>query len=1121
MDIPLLHKPKPNNTFIDYENTCTKYDANTIYNYATQLAYYFKHTLKIKERSSVVLIFESGITNLITFIACIMANLIPVVLCPNNILKIKAIIKECSPQYAFISSKINDLLSNKIENLFTLSNLDERFNTCINLINDYKGIIKIDMNNTLKLYSYYKQAIEGDNNMPKPGIFNPKQKMKWDAWNKLQDTSTQEAKTQYCAMAQKLLNKHALLQNILAIPQQVIDTVNLNPNESYFIKHDYPVKNMNEICFFQYSSGSTSNPKGVKITHANIQHNLNELVKITKNKKYLDNPTSISWLPHYHDMGLIGGYLSKYYISLLMSGQSIYCMSPHYFLQNVQDIYTNLFTQVCSVEMPNFAMNYLHDNIQLDDSLDLSNINLVWCGSEKINRQVQEKFVEKFQKNKFNPGAIINCYGLAENTLIVSHGSYMDKIVNDTISVGKTIDGTDYVIINEETNEYCQENTTGMVYLTGPSCTHGYLNQSLNQQSFVNINNVIYYRTGDLGFMSEGLLYIQGRDCEKIIINGKNMYPEDIEQSLLSLRNILLQNVVTFGINNGITEKVVIVIEGSPNMKPDFNIIKINLLRTFGFNVYNIVFVPLGTIPKTSSSKKMRTKIKQMYLDKQLTILDQYRNLSDDIDNTHLYQEIIEDFNIFSEVDYEISKNSTLIELGMDSMTYSMYAQKIEARNKKDVYFDMAVCNDVTLEQFYELLLFVYDKTDKVDPIFLKEKGVYLSDELKKTLIKDSQITEDELPKYTTIGKKMAHNPDTILLTGATGYLGIYMLYEFLSRTNSIIVCLIRATDNNHAFQRIKNKLKEQNLSIPDNILSQRCRFLKGDVGKPLLGFEEEEYNYLASNIDVVFHSAAEINYVASYNSLKNSNVDGTKNIIKFCFQSQKKELHFIGSTLIFGWTHIKNLLETHCNQDCVDIALGYGQCKWVGEQLIYNARKYGLVSKCYRSTFVTASKMTKEYTSSDIVSILFEYSIKKKISIKEDLLFDAVSVDCSSKNIISLAKIDDYYDKTFHLTQSEGQPITDFYKLIKIRLGIEMKEMNFMDFVEYVTKNATPNDAIYPLIPFINENKEGIMRMESKIYNNDWTKSCFKKHNLPYYSYTIRENINAVVDFLINKHLI
>ena len=78
--------------------------------------------------------------------------------------------------------------------------------------------------------------------------------------------------------------------------------------------------------------------------------------------------------------------------------------------------------------------------------------------------------------------------------------------------------------------------------------------------------------------------------------------------------------------------------------------------------------------------------------------------------------------------------------------------------------------------------------------------------------------------------------------------------------------------------------------------------------------------------------------------------------------------------------TAVKNLLETHCNQDCVDIALGYGQCKWVGEQLIYNARKYGLVSKCYRSTFVTASKMTKEYTSSDIVSILFEYSIKYQL---------------------------------------------------------------------------------------------------------------------------------------------
>ena len=1111
-------KPKSDTIFIDYENKCKEYDTNTIYNYATQLAYYFKYSLKIKERSSVILLFESGITNLTTFLGCIMANLIPVVLCPNDILKIKTIINECSPEYAFISPKINDLLSNKIENLFTLPNLDERFNACINLINNYKGIIKIGMNDTIQLYSYYKHATLRNNLMPQPGIFNPKQKLKWDSWKKLQNISTQEAKTQYCIKAQQLLNKHTLLQNILAIPQQVINIDNLDSKKSFTIQHDYPVKNMDATCFFQYSSGSTSNPKGVKITHANLHHNLTEIQKILTNKQYFDNPISTSWLPHYHDMGLIGGYLGKSYFDL---NQTIYCMSPNYFLQNIQDIYTDLFEKISCIELPNFAMNYLCDNININDSLDLSNISLVWCGSEKINRQVQEKFVEKFQKNNFNSSAIINCYGMAENTLIISYGSYMDKIVNNTVSVGKTIDGTGYVIINEETNEFCDENTTGIVYLTGLSCMSGYLNQKLNQQAFINIQNIKYYRTGDLGFISNGLLYIQGRDCEKIIVNGKNIYPEDIEQSLLSLPNMHLQNIITFGINNGITEKVIIIIEGNANMKPDFDIIKINLLRTFGFDIYNIVFVPLGTIPKTSSSKKMRTKIRQMYLDKQLTIIDQYRNLSNKIDNTHLYQEIIEDFNIFSEVDYETYKNSTLMEIGMDSMSYSMYAQKIKARNKKDICFNISICNDITLEQFYDFLLFIYDKTDKIDPIFLKEKGVYLSNELRDTMIKDSQINKDELPNYTTIGKKMAHNPDSILITGATGYLGIYLLYELLSKTNSLIYCLIRATDNQHAFQRIKTKLKEQDLSISDNILSQRCRFLKGDVGKPLLGFEEKEYNKLASNIDVVFHSAAEINYISSYHSLKNSNIDGTKNVIKFCFQNQKKEFHLMGSTLIFGWTYDKNLLEINNNSECKDIAIGYGQGKWVAEQLVYNARKYGLVTKNYRCSFITASNMTKQYTSSDIVSLLFEYSIKKKISIKDDLRFDAISVDCCSKNIVSLAKIDDYYDKTFHLTQSEGQPITEFYNLIKIKLGIEMKEINFLDLVEYVTKNATPNDSIYPLIPFLNENKEGIMRMENKIYNNDWTKTCFKKYNLPYYSYTIKENIYAVIDFLMNKHLI
>ena len=325
-----------------------------------------------------------------------MANLIPIVLCPDDILKIKAIINESSPQYALISPKINDLLNNKIENLFTLSNLDERFNTCINLLNDYKGIIKIDVNDTLKLYSCYKQAMEGNNTMPKPSFYEVKQRQKWDAWNTLQHTSTQEAKAQYCAMAQKLLNKNTLLHNILTVPQQVVDISQLNPDVAYNISNS--TRDLDDICFIQYSSGSISNPKGVKITYSNIQHNIAALIKIVQDKEYFNNPTSISWLPHYHDMGLIGGYLAKYYICLISSGQIVYCMSPHYFLQNIQDIYTNLFTKICSVEMPNFAMNYLYDNIKLDDSLDLSNINLVWCGSEKINRQVQKKICRKISK---------------------------------------------------------------------------------------------------------------------------------------------------------------------------------------------------------------------------------------------------------------------------------------------------------------------------------------------------------------------------------------------------------------------------------------------------------------------------------------------------------------------------------------------------------------------------------------------------------------------------------------------------------------------------------------------------------------------------------------------------
>ena len=1118
MDTPFLERPNNGNMFIDYEDNGREYDAVAIYNYATQLSHHFRNTLNIPRKSNVVLIFESGIANLVVFISCIMAGIVPIVLCPDDILKVKAIVKECSPACAFISPKVDSLLGTKIRNLFELPDIDERYSACIGLINDYKSLIKADLSTTLKLYSYYKQAERGNNSLSRPAVYHARQRMKWTAWKNLQNTPSEVAKRQYCVTVQKLLETHALLKNVLDTPQQVIELERLDPNKSCALSDEKP--NQEDICFIQYSSGSTTSPKGVKITHANLCHNVGQLAATCHLRgDHYNNPTSISWLPHYHDMGLVGGYLTPYHLCTTQSGLVTYTMTPHYFLQNVQQVYEDLLPRVSSVELPNFAMRYFHDNVAIDDSLDLSKLRLVWCGSEKINRRVQREFVEKFGRNGFEHSALINCYGLAENTLIVSHGKYSDEVVNGVVSVGKPVDGTSYVIIDEETRERCPDNVTGTIYLSGKSCTTGYLNAALNRKAFTSIQNAEHYRTGDLGFTYKGNLYIQGRDCEKLVVNGKNMYPEDIEASLSSLQSIAIQDLITFSIHNGTTEKVIIVIAGSTS--PDFNMIRIHLFRTFGFDVHNIVLVPPETLPKTSSSKKMRCKTRQMYLNEQLIIVDQFRNLPRNTDNTHLCREIVEDFCVFAEVDYEECKDLTLANLGVDSMAYSNYIQKIESRSDRDVCFDISAGHTTTLRQFYNLLLFVYGKIDVVDPMFLKDKGVCLSDELRQTMIDDSQISETDLPPYRTIGKGMAHSPDSILLIGATGFLGVYLLYELLKGTAATIVCLVRATDEAHAFRRVRNKVEEQDLPILENELTERCRFVTGDIEKASLGLSEEEFNYLSRTVDVVFHSAAAINYVASYSSFRETNVTGTKNVIKFCFQDQKKELHFVGTVLIFGWTSDKDLLETECNDKCEYLAMGYAQNKWVGEQLVLNSAKLGLTIKNYRPSFIISSISTKQYTSSDILVILLQYSIKHRIALSEDLTFDAVSADCCSKNILSLAKMDGHYGKTFHLTQSDGELVVGVYELVSERLGIEMKRMNLLEFVAYITRNATPNDTVYALIPFLNDNKEGLLRMRNKVYNNTWTKACFKESEIPYSTHTLQQGVDAVLDFMGNRQLL
>jgi acyl-CoA synthetase (AMP-forming)/AMP-acid ligase II len=309
-----------------------------------------------------------------------------------------------------------------------------------------------------------------------------------------------------------------------------------------------------DLAFLQYTSGSTSDPKGVMITHGNLSHNL---TIITQELCAREDTVVVSWLPQYHDMGLIGSYLG-----VLYCGGSGYYMSPLSFLQRPM-----LWMEAVSkyhathLQAPNFAFK-LTARKSTPEKLDLSSVRHVINGAEPVDENSVDSFYEAFGKFGLREHVIFPTYGLAEHTVFVCSGGKqrlsvskpalevdgLVKVVDDDGSNSNSSDvsrlvgcgfpdrqGVDVKIVNTDTHEVLDENTVGEIWIQSPSKAAGYFGKP--EQSIEDFHAQLkggpaadgYLRSGDLGFLHNEELFICGRLKDLIIVGGRNYYPQDIE----------------------------------------------------------------------------------------------------------------------------------------------------------------------------------------------------------------------------------------------------------------------------------------------------------------------------------------------------------------------------------------------------------------------------------------------------------------------------------------------------------------------------------------------------------------------------------------------------------------
>ena len=391
-----------------------------------------------------------------------------------------------------------------------------------------------------------------------------------------------------------------------------------------FLEKEFRAKS---IAFIQYTSGSTGNPKGVIVTHKNVIENS----LIIKTAMSMSETTDVLMpLPLFHDMGLIGGVLQS-----MFSGCTTNFIPP-----NEMVMYPERWLRLISSTRatvsggPNFIFHHAATSIRMEevDGVDLSGWRVAFCGAEPICSETLSLFCDKFESIGFRKESFLSCYGMAESTLYIT-GSDVGRppttidFGNQTlVSCGRPRLNTDVAIVNPKTMSPLSDGTCGEIWTRSTSVADGYWNHpeltAITFQARLPDGTGPYLRTGDLGLLSDGELFVVGRLKDMIIVRGQKYSPQDMEDTICSCHDgIRYGCAVLFGLPNEHGEKVVAVVElerkwlkRSAEIQSLPFVVCEAVLKKHGMVVSEVILIRPGCLPRTSSGKVRRTLCKEQYI---------------------------------------------------------------------------------------------------------------------------------------------------------------------------------------------------------------------------------------------------------------------------------------------------------------------------------------------------------------------------------------------------------------------------------------------------------------------------------------------------------------------------
>jgi thioester reductase-like protein len=915
---------------------------------------------------------------------------------------------------------------------------------------------------------------------------------------------------------------------------------------------DRPAVDPSQILFLQYTSGSTMEPKGVIVTHENI---LNTCPLVIDHPA----PVVVSWLPQYHDMGLIGCYLYP-----ALKGGTTYGFAPMDFIQRPILWFDAITTShATATAAPNFAYDYCLRTGRLSkqslEACDLSSLRVLMCAAEPVKPDTYTRFLEAFQSYGLKSESFYVAYGLAENTLAVSLGGRNIVSVNKRalalgtarmttevseiggatriVSCGTPLPGLDVKIVDPEGHFALKPEQTGEIWVAGTGKCLGYWNNpelTLKQFRARLVDDTPYddgyLRTGDIGFLHDGELYVCGRIKDMIILRGQNYYPHDIENVVEKSCSLIRHNcVAAFQIQEDSEPALAIVAEvKNPKALPDAHKITAAVRNYLNVEVAVISLIAPRAIPRTSSGKIMRQKTKQMWLQGQFTVLSDFSREKDtgnspsDSDMRSSFAELKARYNLTGLESYN------LVEAGLDSLDLVVFMHELKELLKHKGaemlarQVDVGVIQRVSVAELFGLAEQL-ERAPEEALVHLRHSLAAFREEqcaAEKQMMSNDRKLIFEPPVPSPVPEMPMLNQ--VLLTGGTGFIGPFLMKSLLEQTAAKIFVLVRSSDEKQGKQRLRAAMESMGPCAADlmKMFDARVIPICGDLGQPKLGQTQDVWDFLASEVDTVFHNGATVNYLFNYDLMRDANVLGTNEVVRLAFEGRPKEFNYVSTTFVFGWAVKSVLNETDLNENMELLDFGYSQSKWVAEQVVVDARSRGLSARIFRPALVSPS-LTGGGNNFDIAVRLMAFMVNHGIGVDTLNQVSFVPADIVANNIVAISTTPGTANKTYHVTRDDYSNMMDITGLITKATGRQFETFSLPDFVPELIRRCRKEDLLFPLLDFLVGSVDNISAMEFKRYDSSSYQMARDASVWGKADPSLEDTVNGILKFMYRKGII